>query len=283
MDKKGALDAKGGNSFTNFRGPKSEHQKLKDAITFCKMHVICTFRSKQGYLQAEGNNGKLRIQKVGMDLIAEPQIEYEFTTVIDMDMEHQATASKDRTGLFDGQTFQPSPETGQMLMNWLRGGGEGEAAQEPPPPREVPRIPIPPPLSAAELTAMADESELDQALHSRLVTDSMPDFDDTPNEFPTGPDEDQQAIIDQRRAQKSSDSKVRDAIVTGDRVKALRELSAKIGFSIHTQSGWNENRLIGLAKKIAPQANSFTELTNHQCDLAMFQLEAMRSDTAGSR
>jgi hypothetical protein len=49
-------------------------------------------------------------------------MEYEFTTVMDLAMDHNAIASKDRTGLFDGQIFKPSVDTGAMLMAWLDKG-----------------------------------------------------------------------------------------------------------------------------------------------------------------
>ena len=40
-------------------------------------------------------------------------MEYEFTTVFDLAMDHNAVASKDRTWLFDGQVFKPTIETGE--------------------------------------------------------------------------------------------------------------------------------------------------------------------------
>ena len=37
---------------------------------------------------------------------------------------HQATSSKDRTGLFDGQIFKPTRETGERLLEWLNDGAD---------------------------------------------------------------------------------------------------------------------------------------------------------------
>jgi hypothetical protein len=42
--------------------------------------------------------------------------------MLDIDTSHVATASKDRTGLFDGQYFTPSVETGRALLQWLETG-----------------------------------------------------------------------------------------------------------------------------------------------------------------
>ncbi|WP_291323053.1 hypothetical protein [Desulfonatronospira sp.] len=50
-------------------------------------------------------------------------LEYEFTCVLELSVDgHIATASKDRTGLFDGQYFVPGKDTGQILREWLEGG-----------------------------------------------------------------------------------------------------------------------------------------------------------------
>ena len=50
-------------------------------------------------------------------------MEYEFTTVLDLSVEqHVATATKDRTSLFDGQHFVPAVTTGEALRQWLESG-----------------------------------------------------------------------------------------------------------------------------------------------------------------
>ena len=46
-------------------------------------------------------------------------IDYEFTIVLDIDLKHHATASKDRTGLFiDKPEFTITPATGEAILNW---------------------------------------------------------------------------------------------------------------------------------------------------------------------
>lgn len=122
IDKKESLDERGGNQWTNWRKPKAEHQKLKDAILFSNIHIISTIRSKQAYAQKEEGNNKKSIQKLGMDPIAEPGVEYEYTTVFDVGMDHKAMASKDRTSIFGEQIFTITEETGKQFISWL--GGE---------------------------------------------------------------------------------------------------------------------------------------------------------------
>jgi hypothetical protein len=63
---------------------------------------------------------------------------------------HIATATKDRTGLFDGSYFTPGKETGERLMAWLSGDqaapeGNGDNPPAPQPMRKSPVVPMPAP------------------------------------------------------------------------------------------------------------------------------------------
>ncbi len=66
-------------------------------------------------------------------------VEYEFTTVFDLDVHHQAQASKDRTQMFADKIFQITEETGALLRRWLDESSSVSEAQhkEPPIPDEV--------------------------------------------------------------------------------------------------------------------------------------------------
>lgn len=122
LSKKEQLDARGGNSYTNWAKLTPEHEKFKAAILHSDIHVLGTLRSKQEYALVGDDKGKNKVQKLGMAPVQRDGMEYEFTVFFDMDMRHQAEASKDRTGLFDGRLFVPSAKTGQELMQWLSGG-----------------------------------------------------------------------------------------------------------------------------------------------------------------
>jgi hypothetical protein len=67
-------------------------------------------------------------KKVGMAPIMRDGVEYEFTTVFDLDVHHQAQASKDRTQMFSDNIFQITEETGALLRRWL-----DESADQPVP------------------------------------------------------------------------------------------------------------------------------------------------------
>ncbi len=117
--------SKSGNSWTAWRQVTPRHNDLVDAMLQSNCHVIATLRSKMEHVQTV-ENGKTVIKKVGMNPVQRDGMEYEFTTFIDMDQNHKASASKDRTGLFDGRVFKPTLETGGNLLQWLEVGAEAQ-------------------------------------------------------------------------------------------------------------------------------------------------------------
>lgn len=122
IDFKTSLDARGGNGMMNWRVPKERMEKLKQKVLQSKMHIICNLRSKTEFIQ----NDKGGYIKAGLQAVGEPDVEYEFTVVFSVDMNHKAMAGlegqgKDRTGIFaEMGLFTPSEKTGEMLANWLK-------------------------------------------------------------------------------------------------------------------------------------------------------------------
>ena len=122
VDKR-AASSRSGNSYTAWRDITPMHNKLVDAILQSKCHIIATMRSKVAYELQENDKGKKVPVKVGLAPIQREGLDYEFTVVLDIAIDkHVATASKDRTGLFDGKYFTPSVQTGQDIMQWLEVG-----------------------------------------------------------------------------------------------------------------------------------------------------------------
>lgn len=131
LNRKEQLDARGGDSFRNWGKLSPEQERFKSAILHAPMHLIMTLRSKQDYAMVAGEAGrKASIQKLGMAPIQREGMEYEFTLSLDMGMSHDATASKDRTGLFDGRIFKPTSATGEELLAWLTSGAAAQDAPE---------------------------------------------------------------------------------------------------------------------------------------------------------
>jgi hypothetical protein len=50
--------------------------------------------------------------------------------MLDIDMQHIASVSKDRTSLFDGEYFKITKETGIRLLEWLDSGAEAPTLDE---------------------------------------------------------------------------------------------------------------------------------------------------------
>lgn len=131
LDKQGKIaDSGRGNSYTAWRTITPEHNGLIDAMLRSPCHVIATMRAKTEYVIEKNERGKDTPRKVGMAPVQREGMDYEFTVVFDIDQQHVASASKDRTSLFNGQYFQISQDTGQLLLKWLDSG------VEPPPPTD---------------------------------------------------------------------------------------------------------------------------------------------------
>jgi hypothetical protein len=96
LDIHGNIADRGGNSWTAWRQVTPRHNELVEAMLQSKCHVIATMRSKMGYVQTVENE-KTIIKKVGMSPIQRDGMEYEFTVFIDIDINHVAMATKDRT------------------------------------------------------------------------------------------------------------------------------------------------------------------------------------------
>jgi len=121
----GILDTHGnmaGNSFTNWSKLTPRHNDFVQAILQSQCHIIGTIRSKQDYVLQE-KNGKMIPEKVGMKGVTRDGMDYEFTLVFELDIKHNASASKDRTGLFEGKPeSRITIETGKQIRNWCNMG-----------------------------------------------------------------------------------------------------------------------------------------------------------------
>lgn len=122
LDKQGKMADRGTNSFAAWRTITPEHNALVDAMLSSPCHIIATMRAKQEYVLETNAKGKQEPKKVGMAPVQREGMEYEFTVMLDIDMHHVASASKDRTSLFDGQFIKVTPDTGKMLLEWLEMG-----------------------------------------------------------------------------------------------------------------------------------------------------------------
>lgn len=120
------------NNFAAWREASPKHNSLVDALLQSKSHIIATMRSKTAWeVQKDERTGKTRPVKIGLAPVQRDGLEYEFTSVLDLETErHIASSSKDRTGLFDGRYFVPGTETGEELRLWLEGNSGNDRTDD---------------------------------------------------------------------------------------------------------------------------------------------------------
>ena len=124
-------DSIGGGFQTAWKQMTPRHDKFKNAILSSTCHVITTVRRKQEYILVDSQNSQGKtVQKpvkAGMKEITREGWEYELTVNLELDIKHECTASKDRTGLFMGKDpFIPTVATGQMIKEWCDTGADIE-------------------------------------------------------------------------------------------------------------------------------------------------------------
>lgn len=114
-----------GGKYQDWAKVTPRHQAFIDAIVQSPCHIITTVRRKQDYEMVKDGNGKVKVEKGGLREITREGFEYELTINLEMNTSHQATASKDRTGLFTGKpSFVPTEQTGELIRNWCEQGEE---------------------------------------------------------------------------------------------------------------------------------------------------------------
>lgn len=118
-----------GNSFTGWKEGTPAQRHMLDTIIHAGCHVVVTMRSKMEYVLDEVvKNGKTTQvpRKIGMAPEQRAGIEYEFTVVGDMDLEHRLVISKSRCSLIADRVapIGRSAEVWQTFRGWLDSGVE---------------------------------------------------------------------------------------------------------------------------------------------------------------
>lgn len=150
------------------------HDRFIQSILQSKCHVITTVRSKTDYsMSTEG--GKTKVQKVGLKSETREGFEYELTLSFDININHLAETSKDRTGMFmDADPFVIFEETGKKLLDWANSGVNFDQIIKNLAPKKGKTVAAI--LEAYKVTSMDDLTiSQKRAIVSRLTT--LPDFD----------------------------------------------------------------------------------------------------------
>ena len=163
LEKQGKIADKGTNSFAAWRTITPEHNALVESMLTSTCHVIATMRSKQEYVLSTNEKGKQEPRKLGMAPVQREGMEYEFTTFFDVNVDHDCSSTKDRTGLFTGKVFRVDHAVGKALLKWLNTGSDTPAA-----PRKI-----------AQPPQQAQQDNGDDHGHDQR-DDGPPDYDDNP-------------------------------------------------------------------------------------------------------
>jgi hypothetical protein len=123
-----------GNTWSAWSEGTPKQKKMIQAILSYPGHVICTMRSDTAWDQEKDDRGKVKPVKVGLKPRGGKGIEYEFDMLMEMNVEHYATVTKDRTSKYQDKIMEkPAQESGQALAAW----SDRQASPKPrrPPPR----------------------------------------------------------------------------------------------------------------------------------------------------
>src|SRR5581483_8336606 len=157
LEKKTAMDARGGNSFTNWGVAGKDLKTILTQNLQSDIHIVAAMRSKTEYSQEKDEKtGKTVVKKLGLAPIMRDGIEYEFSVVFDVAMNHEAATSKDRTGLFSDKLFQITEKTGEQILAWLHQAKPAASAAP------APAAATPAPAEAPAAQAPAQQSDLDE-------------------------------------------------------------------------------------------------------------------------
>jgi len=120
LEYKARLDSRpGSNSYTNWNEAGKKFSTIITAVLQSKIHVICCMRSKMDYVMETNERGKQQPKKVGLAPMMRDGIEYEFTSVFDVALNHECICTKDRTSMFTDKIFQITEGTGTQIRDWL--------------------------------------------------------------------------------------------------------------------------------------------------------------------
>lgn len=166
LEQKDNAAARGGNSWTAWRDITPMHNLLIDTMLSCRMHLLASMRTKMEYVQTS-ENGKTRIEKVGLAAIQREGMEYEFTVVGDIGLDHVLKISKSRLDgvLSLGDAFEkPGEFFAKKVYGWLMTGVAPVRADEEKGPATAAT-----PSVADEIASVSSLAELD-AMIPKLKT-----------------------------------------------------------------------------------------------------------------
>lgn len=139
------------------------YNEMMDHILAAPIHTIVTMRSKMEYVLQDDGRGKKEPVKVGLGPIQRDGVEYEFTVVGDLSINHTMTISKTRIASLDSEIYRnPGLDFALLLTSWLE---SNPAPLQPSVPDQQVTAPA---ASIAPIPASPHDSEW-QALYAKCV------------------------------------------------------------------------------------------------------------------
>lgn len=128
-----------GNTFAGWKAGTPALRHLVDTILAAPMHVLATMRAKTEYVLETDSKGKQAPRKVGMAPVMRAGIEYEFTLVGDLDLDHRVSITKSRCSALADVLVQPgrAGDAARQFLDWLTSGEEAEPLAMPAPAGDV--------------------------------------------------------------------------------------------------------------------------------------------------
>lgn len=150
-----------GGKYQDWAKVTPRHQRFLNAIVRSDCHIVTTTRRKQDYEMTKDGN-KVVVEKVGLKEVQRDGFEYELTLNFELDIRHNAIASKDRTELFaDKPSFVITVATGEALRRWCEAGAPGlvPAASATPTATVPPQEPTAAPSDAQAAAAVSNQPD----------------------------------------------------------------------------------------------------------------------------
>jgi DNA polymerase III delta prime subunit len=181
----------GGNRMGGWKTGTPAQNTMVDALLLARCHVIVTMRAATEWVMEKDEKGKTKPRKIGLAPVQRNDLDFEFTVVADLDLEHAITVSKSRCHPLADRVFPAGhgPKLGQILRGWLESASPEQPKAEPAngaAPAEASRTPqaeTKAPISgnvvdrvAAAIDALGDKRGLFLGQHRITVKGGKPDL-----------------------------------------------------------------------------------------------------------
>lgn len=134
----------GGNTWAAWSEGTPLQRAMVNAILRFDGHIIATMRTKTEWALQQNDRGKIVPVRIGLAPEQGKGIEYEFDMLMEINAEHYAVVTKDRTNKFQDKSLIPDEPFGKALAEWLLSGDVPERKERArPEPEPEQREPMP--------------------------------------------------------------------------------------------------------------------------------------------